>query len=117
MKTQIKNIILGVALITLSGCYYDRVLPIEVEGEISYSQQVQTVFDSKCIGCHNGSQAPDLQSGLSYDNLMNGGYITVEAPASSLLYTKLNGGSMDGFASSNDKSTILKWIEQGANNN
>jgi len=117
MKTYIKNIILGIALVTLSGCYYDTVLPIEVEGEISYIQQVQVIFDSKCIGCHNGAEAPNLLTGLSYEDLINGGYITLEAPANSLLYTKINGGSMDGFASSTDKSTILKWIEQGANNN
>lgn len=121
IKTKIfhLNLSLFVALIFTSGCYYDKVLPVEPEGEISYTTDMQPFFDAKCISCHNGGGVPlDLTAGISYDALFAGNYINTSDPASSTLYTKIDtGGSMESYATDVERATTLKWIEQGANNN
>jgi len=123
MKTNYRKyyINIGLLLITIfaSGCYYDQVLPVEIEGDVSYSVTIQPIFDAKCVSCHNGGGIPlDLSSGTSYDNLFSGNHINISDPANSLLYTKINtGGSMEPYANDTDRATILKWIEQGANDN
>jgi hypothetical protein len=106
-------------LLFTSGCYYDQVLPVEPEGEISYSMDMQPYFDSKCVTCHNGTGVPlNLTPSVSYDELMSGGYVNTTDPTSSLLYTKIApGGSMEQYSSSTETAMTLKWIEQGAKNN
>jgi hypothetical protein len=102
-----------------SGCYYDEVYVAPPEGEISYSTDMQPFFDAKCTSCHNGTGAPlNLNADVSYDALISGGYINTTDPAGSSLYTKIDaGGSMEAYASDNERGITLKWIEQGANNN
>lgn len=108
------------AFIGLSGCYYDHVLPAQVEGDISYAQEIQPIFNSKCTSCHGGTSPAiglDLEAANSYNNLINGNFINVSDPVNSLLYVKINSGSMAIYASDLDRATILKWIEEGAKNN
>jgi len=123
MKSTQSIKISGIGILLLlfisTGCYYDKVLPIEPEGDISYAQDMQPFFDLKCISCHNGGSVPlNLNSGDSYDAIISGGYVnTTDAEASSL-YAKINtGGSMEGYASDAERAITLKWIQQGANNN
>lgn len=106
-------------LLFTTGCYYDKVLPVEPEGDISYSTDMQPFFDSKCVSCHNGGGVPlDLSPGVSFDALISGNYINASDPASSSLYTKINtGGSMESYATDSERAITLKWIEQGAQNN
>ncbi len=123
MKPKIKLKALSVGLMILmavnSGCFYDQVLPIELEGEISYSNDMQPYFDSKCVACHNGTGIPlNLEASVSHNELMSGGYINTTNPSNSLLYTKIApGGSMEQYSSSTETAMTLKWIEQGAKNN
>jgi len=123
MKTKYSKYYINIGLLLMiffmSSCYYDQVLPVEIEGDISYSIDIQPIFDAKCVSCHNGGGIPlDLSSGTSYDKLFSGNYINAADPSNSSLYTKINtGGSMEPYASDTDRATILKWIEQGANNN
>lgn len=123
LRNRIKTI--GLSLILLmtlnTGCYYDTVpLPPEPEGDISYSNDIQSYFDISCVSCHqNGTGIPlDLEASVSYDNLIDGDYINTNDPSSSFLYVKIAaGGSMESFASDNERAMTLKWIEQGALNN
>jgi hypothetical protein len=103
-----------------SGCYYDKVYTPEPEGDISYSKDIQPFFDGSCVGCHSaGTGIPlNLETTVSYDNLINGGYISTGDPSSSVLYVKIApGGSMETYATDNERALTLKWIEQGAKNN
>lgn len=125
---EVKNTFrfLGISLILLmtlnTGCYYNKTpLPPEPEGDISYSTQIQPIFNGNCtINCHSaGTGVPlNLDADVSYDNLFSGNYINLEDPSASSLYVKiLPGQSMEQFATDNDRALILKWIEQGALNN
>lgn len=124
---EVKNTFrfLGISLILLmtlnTGCYYNKTpLPPEPEGDISYSQQIQPFFDTKCVVCHTaGTGVPlDLEASVSYDNLINGNYINTDDPSASVLYVKmLPGQSMEQYANDNERALTLKWIEQGALNN
>ena len=89
---------------------------------VSYSGDMQPYFDAKCISCHNGGGIPlNLETSVSYDNLLTGGtppYVDVDNPELSTIYTKVApGGSMAGFVTPADVEMTLLWIEQGAKDN
>ena len=92
--------------------------PVEIElpDTVSYSLDIQPVWDNKCVSCHNGSRDPDLRPDVSYDALWDGGYINVDQPEESELMKKLY-GSHDSRATEGEKQLILAWIEEGAKNN
>ena len=92
--------------------------PVEIElpDTVSYSLDIQPVWDNKCVSCHNGSRDPDLRPDVSYDALWDGGYINVDQPEESELMKKLY-GSHDSRATEAEKQLILAWIDEGAKNN
>lgn len=93
----------------------DPTLPVD---SVKFSLTIQPIFTAKCIVCHsNGDQVPELTDGNSYSALTTGGYINTATPSTSLLYTKINGGSMTSYPNQAEKDNILKWITQGAKNN
>ena len=77
------------ALITSCAKEYVPVPPPPV-GDISFATDMQPFFDSECVFCHNGSGIPlNLESSVSYNNLINDGYIDLTTPANSTLYAKI----------------------------
>jgi len=85
---------------------------------ISFALDVQPIFDFECINCHPGSQQPDLTAGNSYNALINGGYVNVSKPKSSILYSMIVGDMNSHLPDpANDRVTIYCWIEQGALDN
>ena len=106
-------------LVFNTGCYYDKVLPPEPEGTISYSQDMQPFFDAKCVRCHNGGGVPlNLEASVSYAELFFGDYLNIQDPAASELYVKISpGNSMEQYATDTERAMTLRWIEQGAKNN
>jgi hypothetical protein len=104
-----------------TGCYYNKTpLPPAPEGDISYSADIQPIWNDNCVACHQtGTGVPlDLQADNSYNNLINEGYINTDDPSASILYIKITPGqSMDQYATDNQRLVILTWIEQGALNN
>ncbi|MFY0653156.1 MAG: hypothetical protein JXQ96_14035 [Cyclobacteriaceae bacterium] len=129
MKIRTKASIIALASILisvtmLSSCVYEEVLPevIELpEGEVlSFSEDIQPIFDAKCnsIGCHNGNVAPNLLASDAYNDLITGNYINTGTPENSSLYIDIDfGGSMQLYATPLERAIILKWIEEGAQNN
>jgi len=85
----------------------------------SYADTIQPIWNSKCLDCHSGAVAPNLTEGVSYDALLNGGYIETDTTKAdqSLIYTKLLSGTHDGRASNTQEALILAWLKQGAKNN
>lgn len=88
----------------------------DVPDNISYSTDIQPIWDSKCVSCHGGKQSPDLRPDVSYGELIGGGYINTDDPASSVLMQQLF-GSHKSRASETEKLWIQGWISQGAKNN
>jgi hypothetical protein len=122
-----KRIISVLALLIISAglwsCQWHTIEPSvfvpDPNTPISFSAEIQPIFDSKCVSCHV-SQSPDLSVGSSYNSLIQGDYINTASPETSLLYTKMKDNqhpSISGTFSASELAILLVWIEQGANNN
>ena len=113
-------LIVGVLLLSFTSCEYKFVDPIEVTitEPVSFSQQIEPVFQSKCVTCHS-SRSPILTTGNAYNNLIDGNFINLEVPESSLIYEQLSGGHPGGnnAFSAEELALLLKWIQDGAENN
>lgn len=126
---KLKNrIASNIALIILIGSlgmgsctyYTNDFEKVEAPDSISFELNIIPIFESGCAiaGCHSGTIPPDFQSDVAYNNLIFGGYVTdTTAAENNILYKKINGGSMTGFASDKDRVFIKQWIEDGAKNN
>ena len=104
--------------ILLFGSCEQVVYPIpELPDTVSYSLDIQPIWDNKCVSCHDGGPDPDLRPDTSYNTLMTGGYVNVDEPAESELMKKLSKPPHDGRATEMEKQLILQWIEEGAKDN
>ncbi|MBN2350065.1 MAG: hypothetical protein JXJ22_14590 [Bacteroidales bacterium] len=105
--------------VCLASCEYNKKEEIQIgdlPDPILYGEHIQPIFNTNCITCHNGSTPPNLTVDNSFFELTAGGYINVDNPEDSKFYKKISGsGSMAQYASDLDRAYILKWIEQGAN--
>ena len=129
MRNKILSFLIIPALLIISlnsGCKYDSVLPETVPpgDTIYFSLDILPIFNDGCnfSGCHNfGGTPPDLTPNNAYGELTTGGYINLDTPDQSELYKWVNGeGSIPMPISGTDPVTaskILRWIEQGAQNN
>ena len=112
----------GAMLSLLTACEYDYIVPtppppVIVGDTISYSQDIQPIFNAQCISCHPAVYKPDLAINKSYNALKSGGYVPDNVPANSLLYTKINtGGTMAGYTNPANVELIRRWIVAGAKN-
>jgi hypothetical protein len=92
--------------------------PVEIvlPDTVSYSLDIQPIWDNKCVTCHNGGRDPDLRPENSYVSLIDGGYVNVDEPEESKLMKKLY-GSHDSRATETEKQLILLWIDEEAKDN
>lgn len=121
-------LIFGVALLA-GGCVYDFIVPEEIPvidpddpnaEQISFSADIQPIFDSKCVSCHTaGKQLPDLSAANAYSSLNSTRYINSSSPAQSKIYTRANPSNTDSHPkySEAEAALVLIWIQQGAKNN
>ncbi|MBI4650020.1 hypothetical protein HY745_01760 [Candidatus Desantisbacteria bacterium] len=101
---------------------------------ISFSKDVQTIFNNNCIGCHSqGSLASffRLTSEVSYSNLVNvqaekssGIRVIPFNSSNSILILRISGNSVGAQMpkggsplNSQNQNLIKKWIDEGAKNN
>ena len=117
-----KKAVYVVACLLLASCKSDIIEPTkpDIPDQVSFSANVIPIFDLSCnnSGCHApGGKSPDLSAGVAYDNLNLYGLVDVDNPSGSGIYTKITTGSMATYAKPGDAEIILKWIEQGAENN
>ena len=125
MKNLYKLIVLSGMALFLESCYYDT-YPEEEElplpDEVSYSEDIQPLWDRDCVQCHP-PEPPNLTQGLSYDALINGGYVIPGDSRNSILYKSFFG--LDGVSEMpppngwnvNDANLVAKWIDDGAQDN
>jgi len=122
MKILKTLLIFAAAAFLLSACEYEWIEPDlpPISDNVSFSADVLPIFNGGCNSgaCHGaGGTAPDLSEGGAYNALTNGGYIDVDTPEASLIYTSIKTGSMKSYAKAGDAEIILAWIKQGAENN
>ena len=110
-----------IGLLWLISCEKSTFEPPTVDPgkQVSFQNDVQPLFTSKCIGCHGtGKNQPTLQEGSSYNSLTQGGYVNTAKPEQSRIYVQIttNAGHKS-ILNDLQKQTILAWIKQGAKNN
>jgi len=109
----------------LGSCYYDT-YPIEEElpvpDDVSYSQDIQPLWDRDCVSNCHPPTPPNLTVGLSRNALINGGYVIPGDSRNSRLYKSFFG--LDGVSEMpaggwniNDANLVAKWIDEGAQDN
>jgi hypothetical protein len=117
---RLMMLLTGSLVVILSGCTKYEIpkpeCPENLPAGVSFSADVQPIFDQNCVMCHGGGQSPNLSLGWSYDELTAGGYLDTDFPCSSLIYETLT-GTHQGRASDEDILTILGWINEGAEDN
>lgn len=99
---------------------------LETTGPVSFSQDIQPIFDIHCVGCHDQSHRQiDLSPCCSYQELWVTGsgapYVDPDNPTQSNLYRHLTGelsimppfGALPEF----EINLILRWIQQEAPDN
>lgn len=123
-KRFLHLLLLSVSLMALlTACEYDWVTPAPEfvapppeSDTISYSQDIQPIFDKNCVSCHSGGIAPDCRPSKSYTALVPA-YVVAKEPQNSELYTKCaSGGSMAPYTTAANLSLIERWIKAGAKN-
>ena len=116
-------VIMGV---TITGCYKDIIMPdaaVDPDGPpqaVSYKNDLAPIFNSKCAlsGCHvSGSRKPFLSTTISYQEIVNGGFVNIIVPKESILYKSINGGMKEYIPSATDRQKVYDWIRNGAPNN
>jgi hypothetical protein len=111
----------GTLLTLLTACEYDYIIPtppppVIANDTISYSQDIQPIFNSSCISCH-ATVNPVLTSSVSYNNLQTGNFVVANSPSTSKLYIVCKpGGIMSSYCSSAKLNLISRWITAGAKN-
>lgn len=120
MKRHSIFFILILLALSLGGCKYDFILPVETPpvdnggNPISFSTQVLPILNTKCSSCH-AAQAPLMTAASAYSQLVPA-YVNTTTPNSSKLYVNATGAHY-AQVSASQAAIILQWITEGAKNN
>lgn len=118
--------VLFVMAIAFTGCYKDVILPKAGADpnappkQYSFKTDIAPMLNTKCAksGCHvAGAQGPDLELAVSYNSLVNGGFVDTLIPNQSILYQMINGNMEVNIPDATDRQKIYDWIRTGALNN
>ncbi len=113
-------------VVGLAGCYKDIIKPtlaVDPDGPpqpVSYKTELAPVFESNCAlsGCHvSGAHKPYLNIDISYQQIVNGGYVNTALPKESILYKMVNGDMAQYMTSKTDRQKVYDWIRNGVPNN
>jgi hypothetical protein len=112
--------------VVTTGCYKDYILPETVTDPdgppqfVSYNAELKPLFNTNCAksGCHLApAHHPYLNSEISYNELINGGFVNTLVPKESKLYIMINGEMKEFIPSATDRQKVYDWIRNGAPNN
>lgn len=114
---------MGVLLVS---CYKDTILPETVADPdgppqfVSFKTDLAPVFNSNCAksGCHvSGSHKPYMTSDMSYQQIVNGGFVNTAIPKESRIYIMINSEMREFIPSAVERQKVYDWIRNGAPNN
>ena len=127
MKRLLINTGLMLALgIGFTSCYKDIIKPDladDPEGtpkQVSFKNELAPLFNASCAlaGCHvSGAHKPYLTTDISYQQIVNGGFVNLALPKESILYKNIYGEMAEHIPSKSDKQKVYDWIRNGAPNN
>ena len=124
-----KYITIGLILavvVGLASCYKDVIIPelaTDPDGpprQVSFQNELAPLFNTNCAlsGCHvSGAHKPYLTPDVSYQQIVNGGFVNTALPKESTLYKMVYGEMAQYISSSADKQKVYDWIRNGAPNN
>ncbi len=117
---KIYFVVLSGVFAIMYSCTYNELVIEElppIEEEVSFSDEIQPIFDSKCVNCHGGSGGLYLEADVSYGNIVPS-LINETIPEESEIYTtpSLTGSHYVKY-SAEEAQLVLTWIEQEAQNN
>jgi hypothetical protein len=113
-------------VIGLMSCYKDIIqpdLPKDPNAppqQVSFSNELKPLFAASCtnVGCHvSGGHHPYMTPDVSYQEIVNGGFVNIALPKQSILYIQINGDMGDHIPSQTDRQKVYDWIRNGAPNN
>ena len=118
---------LMLALVTgLLSCYKDIIkpdLPKDPNAppqQVSFNNELKPLFNASCtdVGCHvSGAHRPYLTADVSYQQIVNGGFVNTALPKESILYKQIYGDMGVHLPSLTDRQKVYDWIRNGAPNN
>ncbi len=120
------SLVVVVVGLTVTGCYKDTILPdslVDPDGlpqQVSYKTDLAPLFNASCAlsGCHSvGAHRPYMPADISYQQIVNGGFVNIVLPKQSILYLKINGEMREYIPSASDRQKVYDWIRNGAPNN
>jgi hypothetical protein len=112
--------------ISFTGCYKDIIFPeaaFDPDGPpqlVSFKVDVAPMLNSKCAlsGCHvSGAHKPYMPSDVSYQQIVNGGFVNTILPKESTIYKMINGEMREYIPAAADRQKVYDWIRTGALNN
>ncbi len=113
-------------ILGMTGCYKDTILPeFEVDPDgppqaVSFSADIAPILNTRCAksGCHvSGAHKPYLNTAISYQEIVNGGFVNTLVPKQSILHQMLLGEMKEYMPSAADRQKVYDWIRNGAPNN
>lgn len=101
--------------------YYDPVV-ISQTDSIHFATDIKPFLVANCAksGCHNAASAVkglNFESSDAYLTIIDFSLADTLNPEQSLLYTKINSGSMKSYSTPDFTAKVLLWIKQGAQDN
>jgi|SRR5436190_6127278 hypothetical protein len=118
--------LLLILVIGLAGCYKDIITPDLPKDpnappqQVSFSSELKPLFNSSCakVGCHvSGAHHPYLTLDVSFQEIVNGGFVNTALPKESILYKQIYGSMGEHMPSQADRQKVYDWIRNGAPNN
>ncbi len=118
--------VISILVLSLTGCYKDTILPeaaVDPDGPpqaVSFNTELKPLLQTKCAltGCHvSGARKPYLTADISYQQIVNGGFVNLMVPKQSTFYTQLNREMREYLPAATDRQKVYDWIRNGANNN
>ena len=119
--------VLVIAAASMTSCTFEQVEPeraepIDPDIPTSFANDIQPIFTAKCKGCHPPVKGLDLTQGNAYNSINNATYIDLANPSQSRIYTFPTSAGHEISSngrnySSKEAALVLKWIEEGAQNN
>jgi hypothetical protein len=125
-QIRIYAALLLVMVLGLTSCYKDVLLPeatVDPDGPpqaVSFKTTLAPLFQSNCAksGCHvSGAHKPYMTNDVSYQQIVNGGYVNALVPKESIIYKMINGEMKEYIPSADDRQKVYDWIRNGAPNN
>jgi hypothetical protein len=115
-----------IAGFVLSSCYKDIIKPDLPEDpnappqQVSFKNELAPLFNASCtdVGCHvSGGHHPYMTTNVSYQEIVNGGFVNIALPKQSILYQEIYGDMSAHMPSLTDRKKVYDWIRNGAPNN